>query len=97
MRGRLIGGAIEPFPLAGDDWFALDDAPAMAWPAVLALVAGLQRRLVETAEAIEAGHQPSPLAPAEREDLLLGITCHAVYHAGQIQLVQRLVSDGRQA
>jgi len=30
----------------------------------------------------------SPLSDAERFDLLLGITCHAVYHAGQIQLIK---------
>ena len=29
-------------------------------------------------------------ADAERFDLILGITCHAVYHAGQIQLIKRL-------
>jgi hypothetical protein len=26
----------------------------------------------------------------ERFDLVLGITCHAVYHAGQVQLLKRL-------
>jgi hypothetical protein len=26
-------------------------------------------------------------------DLVLGITCHAVYHAGQIQLVKRLLAS----
>jgi hypothetical protein len=26
----------------------------------------------------------------ERFALVLGITCHAVYHAGQIQLIKRL-------
>jgi hypothetical protein len=35
---------------------------------------------------------PSPLA--ERAvDLVLGITCHAVYHAGQIQLIKRLAAE----
>ena len=29
---------------------------------------------------------------AEAFDLVLGITCHAVYHAGQVQLIKRLRS-----
>jgi len=33
----------------------------------------------------------SPLGESEWLDLVLGITCHAVYHAGQIQLIKRLV------
>jgi hypothetical protein len=32
----------------------------------------------------------SALADAERFNLVLGITCHAIYHAGQIQLIKRL-------
>ena len=27
---------------------------------------------------------------AEHHDLVLGITCHAVYHAGQVQLIKKL-------
>jgi len=30
------------------------------------------------------------LPERERFDLVLGITCHAIYHAGQIQLVKAL-------
>ncbi len=32
----------------------------------------------------------SPLSERERFDLVLGITCHAVYHAGQVQLLKVL-------
>jgi hypothetical protein len=39
---------------------------------------------------IETGQLASPLAEAERFNLVLGITCHAIYHAGQIQLIKRL-------
>jgi hypothetical protein len=30
------------------------------------------------------------LADAERFHLVLGITCHAIYHAGQIPLIKRI-------
>jgi hypothetical protein len=32
----------------------------------------------------------SPMKADERFGLVLGVTCHAVYHAGQIQLIKRL-------
>ena len=34
-------------------------------------------------------------ADAERFKLVLGITCHAIYHAGQIQLIKRLRGEQR--
>jgi hypothetical protein len=30
------------------------------------------------------------MTDAERFNLVLGISCHAVYHAGQVQLIKRL-------
>jgi hypothetical protein len=39
-----------------------------------------------------AGRSRSPLGPAQQFDLILGVTCHAVYHAGQIQLVKVLIA-----
>ena len=39
---------------------------------------------------IESGRLKSPLGDDERFTVILGITCHAVYHAGQIQLIKRL-------
>jgi hypothetical protein len=55
----------------------------------------LQERLAATPlaaliEDIGAGRVKSTLPEAERFDLVLGITCHAVYHAGQVQLIKRL-------
>ncbi len=90
VRGRISGGAIEPFILEGDDWFELSDEKALAWPAILEAVDAEQRRLATVVAEVEAGQLESPLADAERFDLVLGITCHAVYHAGQVQLIKRL-------
>jgi hypothetical protein len=41
-------------------------------------------------QAIGARRVSSPLSPAEQFDLVLGVTCHAVYHAGQVQLLKKL-------
>ena len=90
IRGRLLGTPIEPFVLAGDDWFVLDDGKTLSWPKIVALVGDLQQKLAAVAEDIAAGRTASPLSDAERLDLLLGITCHAVYHAGQVQLIKMM-------
>jgi hypothetical protein len=53
-------------------------------------VDGEQGRLAAVIADIAAGRVKSPLTEGERFDLVLGITCHAIYHAGQVQLVKRL-------
>jgi DinB family protein len=89
VRGQITGVAPEPFVREGDDWFELADEKAMTWSDVKAAVASEQDRLAAAVAAIEAG-ATSPLADAERFNLELGITCHAIYHAGQVQLLKRL-------
>ena len=49
-----------------------------------------QERLEASIADIAPGRTQSPLPQPDRFDLVLGITCHAVYHAGQIQLIKRL-------
>ena len=89
VRGQVTGVAPEPFVRDGDDWFELADEKAMTWSDVTAAVESEQDRLAAAVAAIEAG-AASPLGDAERFNLELGITCHAIYHAGQVQLIKRL-------
>jgi hypothetical protein len=58
--------------------------------AILDVVDREQQQLAAAATAIEEGRTTSPLSDAERLEVVLGITCHAVYHAGQIQLIKVL-------
>ncbi len=88
--GRLTGLTPEPFVLEGEDWFQLSDEGPLGWPEIAAVVAEQQRRLTTVIADLGAGRIQSPLSERERFDLVLGITCHAVYHAGQIQLLKRL-------
>ena len=90
VRGQLAGTQPEPFVLEGEDWFALSDRGGLTWPEIVALVDAEQRRLATVVADIAAGRVRPPLGDAERFDLVLGITCHAVYHAGQVQLIKRL-------
>lgn len=90
VANQLAGGEGEPFPLAGADWFALSSESDLAWSAILTTLEGEQRRLEAVLTQIGSDHLRSPLGEAERFDLVLGITCHADYHAGQIQLIKVL-------
>ena len=89
---RLSGSEQAPFPFEGEDWFELNDEGRTKWAKIAALVASLQEQLVAVVTAIGSGEIRSPKSPAEQLDLVLGITCHAVYHAGQIQLVKVLTA-----
>jgi hypothetical protein len=89
VRSQISGVAPEPFVRAGDDWFELENEQAMRWAEVQSTVESEQSRLAALVAQIEGGVS-SPLADADRFNLELGITCHAIYHAGQIQLIKRL-------
>jgi hypothetical protein len=88
VRGRLLGTPIEPFVLKGDDWFPLADGRAMPWKKITATLEALQAELAKVVAKIEAGKIQSPLSAADQLNLVLGITCHSAYHAGQIQLIK---------
>jgi hypothetical protein len=90
VRGRLADQAVEAFPLEGEDWFTLADDDSVSLKDTLAIVDAQQRKLASLAADIAAGRVTSALAESERFTLILGITCHAVYHAGQIQLIKKL-------
>jgi len=90
VRGRLSGQNPGPFVLAGEDWFPVSSASDIGWPAILETVEREQQALVAVVSA-SAG----TLDVAGRLDLVLGITCHAVYHAGQVQLLKKLAEERR--
>lgn len=91
IRRRLTGNVNEPFPLDGDDWFELEKNSPLAWKAVVATVETEQKRLGEALSAIAKGKLKSPLSLEECFDQTIGIAGHGAYHAGQIQLVKKLI------
>lgn len=92
VANQLAGEEAGPFPLAGADWFPLSSEREMAWPAIVATIEAEQHRLEAILTQLATGRLRSPLGEAERFGLVLGITCHAVYHAGQVQLVKVLTT-----
>ena len=93
VRAQISGRPAEPFVREGEDWFDLPDEKALSWPKILDAVETQQQRLATLIEDVGAGAMVSPLADPERFNLVLGITCHAIYHAGQVQLIKRLHGD----
>lgn len=76
-----------PFPVAGADWLELSAKGPLTWDAILATVATQQAALVAAIGRCEAGTAASSRSGEENASLVLGLTCHAVYHAGQVQLI----------
>lgn len=91
IESKLTGAGAAAFPLVGEDWFELDDEKKVSWQAIVTLVDASHQRLSRTVGEIAGGNRPSPLSEAERFDLVIGITGHAAYHAGQIQLIRKLI------
>ena len=92
IERKLTGGAATAFPLVGEDWFELNDESKLSWAAIVTLVDASHQRLSRTVGEIAGGNRPSPLSEAERFDVVIGITGHAAYHAGQIQLIKKLIA-----
>lgn len=85
LAAKLTGTKPAAFPLEGEDWFELNDESRLSWSAVRKTLAAAHASLGKAVLG------KSPLGEAERFDLVIGITGHAAYHAGQIQLVKKLV------
>jgi hypothetical protein len=90
VRKRLTGASPGPFPLGGEDWFALDDESTLGWSRVREEVESQVAALFDAVAGVAEGRLTSPLDEAARLDLVVGIAGHAAYHAGQIQLVRKL-------
>jgi len=90
VRGQVSGTTPEPFVLPGEDWFPLESERTLAWAKVRAALEAEQTRLCAAVAALARPRAKSALGEDERFGLLLGVTCHAVYHAGQVQLIKRL-------
>jgi len=86
---RLTGAEAQPFVLEGSDWFELPNKK-LSWSKVIEEVAAQQEHVAKAVASIASGRRRSPLSENEQLDLILGVTCHAIYHAGQIQLIKVL-------
>ena len=91
VRRRLTGKVDEPFPLDGEDWFDLEKNSPLKWKDIVATVEVEEKRLADAVIGVAKGKVKSPLSSEEQFDQTIGIAGHGAYHAGQIQLVKKLI------
>ena len=85
---RRTGGAVSA---RGRGLVRAQDESRLSWKEIAATLDAAQQRLSQAVSEIASGARISPLGEAERFDLVVGITGHAAYHAGQIQLIKKLI------
>jgi DinB superfamily len=90
VRTQLSSRPADPFVLSGDDWFEVNDEQPLSWARIRATLESEQQRLVALVNELEAGTVSPAVSADDGFGLVLGITCHAIYHAGQVQLIKRL-------
>jgi DinB superfamily len=97
VRRRLSGDKRGSFALKGSNWFVRSaDRSEAAWRADVALLEGEHRKLREfvsrfPAEQLDDAARGSRSSPRR---LIVGNAFHDVYHAGQIQLIKKLLRKG---
>lgn len=85
IRRRLTGEKRGSFARKGSNWFTIGDVGDKAWRDDVALLTEEHHALMD------AVHDASDQKLTRMASLIRGIAAHDLYHAGQIQLLKRLV------
>ena len=90
---RLTGEPRGSFPLKGSNWFTRNGAHERAWKEDLALLDRTHRALRRAIENYPQSdlQRSTPGSSVTGFQLIAGIAAHDLYHAGQIQLIKRLM------
>jgi uncharacterized damage-inducible protein DinB len=93
VRRRLTGEPRGSFPLDGSNWFVRSVASESAWKEDIALLDKTHRALRSAIETFPKTDwtRPSTDSSVTNLELVAGIAAHDLYHAGQIQLIKRLL------
>lgn len=97
VRRRLRGEKRGSFPLKGSNWFRRpDEVSERTWQDDLRLLAEQHKQLREViAETDPARLKEKALgSKVTNVRTIYGIAAHDIYHAGQIQLLKRLLPSG---
>jgi hypothetical protein len=95
VRRRLTGEKRGSFSLPGSNWFRQPaDRSERAWRADVALLEREHRLLREVVASYPAKNldRRAPGSKTFARRLIAGVAFHDVYHAGQIQLIKKLLS-----
>src|SRR2546425_6782086 len=92
---RLMGERAKSFPLKGRNWFKRPDKLSDdAWQADRKLLEDCHRRLRRVVQGVDRKdlRRKSTGSRVTNAEMIAGIAAHDVYHAGQIQLLKRLMA-----
>jgi uncharacterized damage-inducible protein DinB len=93
---RLTGEKRGSFPLKGSNWFQRQDSDSAAWRADLRLLEDCHGRLRATIATLEPESLRRKVGGSETVlSLVSGIIAHDLYHAGQIQLLKRMMESDK--
>lgn len=97
VRRRLMGEKRGSFTLKGSNWFerpTATDRSESSWKEAVDLLAENHRLLLTSIMELSPDQLNKPAAGGETSILTLitGIAAHDTYHAGQIQLLKKLMS-----
>jgi hypothetical protein len=98
VRRHLLGEKRGSFSLPGSNWFVRPvDRSEKAWRADLRLLEREHQRLREAVSSLQPKNldRPAQGSKALARRLIAGIAFHDVYHAGQIQLIKKLLNKRR--
>ena len=94
VRRRLLGEKRGSFPLKGSNWFRCPDVlTGDSWKSTVAMLDKEHFLLREAILKIPPAALYTPSAGSKTTNITLisGIASHDLYHAGQIQLIKRLI------
>lgn len=94
VRRRLTNESRGSFPLKGSNWFARDDdAGEEGWKSDVALLDTMHRTMRAAIAAMNdrALDRTAKGSTVTNFALISGVAAHDLYHAGQIQLLKRLM------
>lgn len=95
VRRRILGEKRGSFPLRGSNWFKRPDGKSneTEWRKDINLLNDMHMSMVEAISKLkDADLFRTPHGSKfDNRSILTGIAMHDVYHAGQIQLIKRLI------
>ena len=96
VRRRLLGEKRGSFPLKGSNWFRRP-ARGADWKADLRLLEDVHRSMRRAVASLgdQDLRRKSRGSSQLNGHIIVGIGAHDVYHAGQIQLIKRLIKKSR--
>ncbi|MEK6565344.1 MAG: DinB family protein [Bacteroidota bacterium] len=95
VRRRILGEKRGSFPLEGSNWFRRpENKSEVAWRRDIQLLEDMHELMVEAIEDLKPADLKKKVWKSwSTHSTIAGIAMHDVYHAGQIQLLKRLVKQ----